>query len=249
MEIAALILGIIAILLAWIPGCGIVLGGIPALVGLILAIIALVKKKQKKKQAIIGLILSILSFVVMIVAIIIIPLIMGVNTYNKAKNVIDDASSTMDEIESQISSQEVQSYNAKFEAYQGANVSGTRVRLLCDLVASHNRDNDIDKQVEVVIGKAKDTSADTFTRLQTSSATNAKTTIKSASKYTVTLGYDPDTGYVTQIGIQGNEQEESENELENNVENGITNNTIENGTTNEINNNTNSTNNVLNNAI
>ena len=77
MEIAALVLGIIGFILALIPGCGIILGGIPALVGLILAIIALVKKKPKKKSAIAGLVLSILAFIAMIA----IPLIFGLGTY------------------------------------------------------------------------------------------------------------------------------------------------------------------------
>lgn len=77
MEIAALILGIIGLILALIPGCGIILGGIPALVGLILAIISLVKKKEKKKFAIAGLVLAILAFIAMTVT----PIIIGLGTY------------------------------------------------------------------------------------------------------------------------------------------------------------------------
>lgn len=77
MEIVALILGIIAFVLSFIPGCGLILGGIPAVVGVILAIVSLAKKKEKKGKAIAGLILSILSVFIMIGM----TTILGIGTY------------------------------------------------------------------------------------------------------------------------------------------------------------------------
>ncbi len=76
MELAALILGIVGLLLSFIPGCGIVLGGIPAFVGLILGIIALVKKLPKKKFAIIGIVLDVVAVVVMIVSTVVVLVVL-----------------------------------------------------------------------------------------------------------------------------------------------------------------------------
>ena len=66
LAIASLVIGIIGILISWIPGVGL---GLP-FIGLILAIVALVmakKKLQKKGVAIAGLVLSILGFIIALV--------------------------------------------------------------------------------------------------------------------------------------------------------------------------------------
>ncbi|MHC4655160.1 MAG: hypothetical protein ACYS91_09090 [Planctomycetota bacterium] len=49
MGLAAMIIGIVAVILGIIPGCGLVFGLPPAIVGLILGIVD-VKKKSKAKQ-------------------------------------------------------------------------------------------------------------------------------------------------------------------------------------------------------
>ncbi|GAG31945.1 unnamed protein product [marine sediment metagenome] len=49
MGLAAMIIGIVAVVLGIIPGCGLVFGLPPAIVGLILGIVD-VKKKSKAKQ-------------------------------------------------------------------------------------------------------------------------------------------------------------------------------------------------------
>lgn len=59
LGIAALILGIIAIVVAFIPLVGIFMVWVPALVGLGLGIAAVVKKNAKKVLGIIGLVLSV----------------------------------------------------------------------------------------------------------------------------------------------------------------------------------------------
>ena len=68
MGIAALVLGIVAIIGAWIPVCN-YFSLLPALVGVILGIVDLVKKKKeggKKGMAIAGLILSGISLLIII---------------------------------------------------------------------------------------------------------------------------------------------------------------------------------------
>lgn len=61
LGIAALILGILAMIVAFIPLVGIFLIWVPALVGIALGITALVKKNAKKILAIIGLALSVIA--------------------------------------------------------------------------------------------------------------------------------------------------------------------------------------------
>lgn len=202
MEIGALILGIIGFILAWIPGCGIFLGGLVALVGAILAIIALVKKMPKKKQAIAGLVLSILAFIAMIISTLLLPLL-GIYYSNKkiTDNVIKESNvSTMSE-------KAIRQYNEPFEAYQG-NQTGSEARSLCNMIINHNSANstDLTRQIEVVNGTASNKSASSFTRSQEASAKMVRSTIKSTAKYTVTMGYDSKTGRITQIGIKQNNE-------------------------------------------
>lgn len=69
MGIASMVLGIVAIIGAWIPLCNYI-SFLPALVGLILGIVDAVKKKKsggKKGMAIAGIIISAISIVFIIV--------------------------------------------------------------------------------------------------------------------------------------------------------------------------------------
>ena len=66
MGVAALVIGIISMILGFIPFCG-AIAFIPAIIGIILAIVDIVKKKkagEKKGVAIAGLVLSIIAVVV-----------------------------------------------------------------------------------------------------------------------------------------------------------------------------------------
>ena len=68
MGIAALVLGIVSIIIAFVPFCGII-AFLPALVGLILGIIDLViksKQNQNKGTSIAGVILSSIAIVIMV---------------------------------------------------------------------------------------------------------------------------------------------------------------------------------------
>ncbi len=81
MAIAALVLGIISIILAIIPFCSI-FSVLPAIVGLILGIIDLVKKKKnggKKGMSITGIVLSGIAIVIMTVWLV---ASMGIMFYN-----------------------------------------------------------------------------------------------------------------------------------------------------------------------
>lgn len=69
MGIAALVLGIVSIIIAFVPFCGII-AFLPALVGLILGIVGLVVKRENnpnKGTSIAGVILSSLAIVIMVV--------------------------------------------------------------------------------------------------------------------------------------------------------------------------------------
>jgi len=71
MGIAALILGILSILLSFIPGCGLIMVFLPALIGLILGIVDVVKKSKsggKKGLGIAGIILNVLAIIISIVS-------------------------------------------------------------------------------------------------------------------------------------------------------------------------------------
>ena len=66
MGIAALVLGIISVIIGFIPFCG-VIAFLPAIVGVILGIIDIVLKKKKQEKigiSIAGLVLSILAIII-----------------------------------------------------------------------------------------------------------------------------------------------------------------------------------------
>ena len=125
MGIAALVLGIIAFLVSFIPGCGIILGFLPALIAIILGIVVLAKKKQKKGMAIAGLILSVLSIIIMIGMLILV----GVGTmeaYDEATNslssIADEISTQANEIESSVSTKTSTEYQVG-ETYKDSSIA------------------------------------------------------------------------------------------------------------------------------
>ena len=68
MRVAALVLGIVSIILGFVPLCG-VIAVIPAIIGLILGIVDAVKKSKSnepKGMAIAGIILSALAIVIIV---------------------------------------------------------------------------------------------------------------------------------------------------------------------------------------
>ena len=70
MGIAALIIGIVAVILGLIPACGLIFGLPPAIVGLILAIVEISRKSKKnepKGLGMGGLILNIVAIVIIVI--------------------------------------------------------------------------------------------------------------------------------------------------------------------------------------
>ena len=93
MGVAALVLGIISVVLGFIPLCGII-ALVPAIVGLILGIIDLVRKKkasEKFGKALAGLICSAVAIVVIIAYYVLVIVGVGVaaNKAGKALNEVD----------------------------------------------------------------------------------------------------------------------------------------------------------------
>lgn len=113
---------------------------------------------------------------------------LGMMVFNQAKEAITGSG---------IDQQKVATYNAQFQDYTGANVSGSRVRSLYDTVRDHNVTNQDDDSLLVSINSEN-----------TASALNAgKATIKAGRTYTVTVpddGYDSKTGYIINITVTEN---------------------------------------------
>ena len=106
---------------------------------------------------------------------------------------------------SNLSEQEIATYNAKFEAYLGTR-SGTEVRTLCDVVRGHNNAHTDDESQNVKIDTGTAPDPDTPpTELVTAGTVNTfKNTIKAGKTYTVTLGYDKDSSLV--VGVYAEEK-------------------------------------------
>ena len=109
---------------------------------------------------------------------------------------------------SDFSSEEIDAYNQPFRAYEGNNVKGTNAKSLCQKINSHNlaakdpseliilTENDLSSTPEVA-APTKDGEAGT-----TSTDINAiKNKILSGKTYKVTIATDPNTGFVSSVGI------------------------------------------------
>lgn len=98
--------------------------------------------------------------------------------------------------------QEIMAFNQPFLQYTGENVNGSNVMSLCDLVKTHNLANtgDNTRQVSIKLGsKAADGAATDTSKL--AEPTNVKKDIRAGYSYQVSVGYDPNTGFISNIGI------------------------------------------------
>jgi len=115
MGIAALIIGIVAVILGLVPACGLIFGLPPAIVGLILGIID-VKKKGKANQpkgvGLIGLILNVVAIIVIVIWTVIIGA--------KAKDASQDMEGFMEEMKEGIEQASVEMKEAATEAEKAA---------------------------------------------------------------------------------------------------------------------------------
>ena len=121
----------------------------------------------------------------------------GMFVYNSVSETI---SSSAD-----MSQEEVDAYNSEFLNYEGIK-NGSQVKQLCILVRSHNTQaTDPSEEISLIQGTASDISAPTTTGTAGTTSTEINTIrsgVLSGRQYTVSLGLDPSTGRVTQVGIQ-----------------------------------------------
>lgn len=114
-------------------------------------------------------------------------------------------SNVMDTINnsSNLSEQEILAYNSPFEAYLGTK-SGTQAKALCDKIRNHNNANvdDVSRQIAVLEQDATNTTAAQTTAVTASAVNTIKSKIKAGNTYTITLGYDANSGLVVAVGIQ-----------------------------------------------
>ena len=107
-----------------------------------------------------------------------------------------------------ISADQTRTYNQEFTMY-GGRQSGSQVRTLLDVISTHNRtqgQDDPSRVINVVEGQATDPTpaptAEDASTTANSAINTLKGTILSGRTYTVTFGYDADSGMLTQVGYQ-----------------------------------------------
>ena len=104
-----------------------------------------------------------------------------------------------------MSEDEMRAYNQDFENYLGTK-RGSQVRSLCDLIRNHNvAATDPSNEIALIEGTATATLAPTAKGSAGTTTTEINTIrnkILSGRLYEVTLGYDPQSGRVTQVGVQ-----------------------------------------------
>ena len=115
--------------------------------------------------------------------------------------IVSNVSSTI-ESQGDLSEQEIATYNQPFQAYEGTK-SGTQVRALLDKVRTHNLSNPDDESRHIMVQDSDATEVSAApTELVTAATVNTlKATIKAGKTYTVTLGYDANSGLVVAVGI------------------------------------------------
>ena len=112
----------------------------------------------------------------------------------------------------------VETYNKDFVTYEGTNVKGTNAKALVNKIIQHNLANSTDSSLWINVAYAasgelktaldatsngaKD--GDTVGSFNNSIRDNTLKFIKTGYTYTITLGYDKNTGYVCYVGVQKN---------------------------------------------
>ena len=107
-----------------------------------------------------------------------------------------------------MSAKQIRTYNQEFTMYAGRQ-SGSQVRSLLHVISTHNRtqgQDDPSRVINVVEGQATDPTpaptAEDASTTANSAINTLKGTILSGRTYTVTFGYDADSGLLTQVGVQ-----------------------------------------------
>ncbi len=183
MGVASLVLGIIGIFTA-VTFIISPLGFIGVVVGLILGIVDVVKKGKTGQNVTMGIV-GIVICAIMVVTLLVESAIMllGVGTFLMASD-----SLSLSDMSSNVSSQEVETFNSRFKSYQG-NITGSSVRALLNSVNSNN----IIYDDHIITCKYNGTTMNT---------TTIKSQISVGQKYSVKFGYDRE-GYINTVNITG----------------------------------------------
>lgn len=98
---------------------------------------------------------------------------------------------------SNLSEQEIATYNGPFENYLGTR-SGTQVRALCDLIRNHNNGNpdDESRNIKIATGTAPENEAALTAFVPATTVNTFKSSIKTGKTYTVTFSYDKNSGLI-----------------------------------------------------
>ena len=98
--------------------------------------------------------------------------------------------------------QKIDAYNSPFEQYANTQ-SGTNVKALLSKIRSHNNANvdDPSTQIAVIEGDASTTVTASETAVEPSTITEALSKVKAGKTYTVTFGYDKNSGLIVAAGF------------------------------------------------
>lgn len=120
---------------------------------------------------------------------------LGMFIYNQAADTLDGA---------QLDGQKVDSYNREFLQYEGTK-QGSQVKTLLNNIKVHNRNAEDASQVIIATEEEYESNAKVSAPSEESKedVDDGISGIKilSAKTYNITFAYDPDSGYVTAVGI------------------------------------------------
>ena len=105
--------------------------------------------------------------------------------------------------QSDMSGQEVQAFNSKFDSYEGI-ISGSSARALYTLIRSHNNANVNEPTLQVTLtinGTEFDENNSTQAASETA-VTMPKNELKTGNTYNCTFATDPNSGRITAINLQ-----------------------------------------------
>ena len=123
---------------------------------------------------------------------------LGVFIFNMAQDAMDDIN---------INSQEVQAYNSPFLQYEGI-INGSNARTLCNTIIQHN--NTAPDSSQFITATTSDastmtesgaTDTDTASSFNSKNINPVKNGLRAGKMYSISFGYDQNTGYIIAVGI------------------------------------------------
>lgn len=119
---------------------------------------------------------------------------LGMFIYQQASGAISGAN---------LDPEKIQAYNSPFEQYANTQ-SGTKVKALLNKVRSHNNASldDASSQIDIVEGDASGVTTAPESAIDVKKVNDALAKIKTGKMYTVTFGYDKNTGYIVAAGFE-----------------------------------------------